>query len=177
MKQSKNIMAEGDIPAGGKRAPAIFLLVITAYIAYALYDAYLIPSYQWQDSVFPMFVACVSLIAGIILLIQMRIYPETHTLFADGEHSEDAKLNAFGLWPTLAWFAFLLILTSLTGFIIALAAFLVLFMRLRAQMNWGWTLFLSAIGLGFMMGMAWLLNRDFPPGLLQSYFDLPWPFT
>ena len=35
----------------------------------------------------------------------------------------------------------------------------------------------AATGIAFMMGMAWLLNRDFPPGLLQSYFDLPWPFT
>jgi len=24
--------------------------------------------------------------------------------------------------------------------------------------------------------MAGVLNRDFPPGLLQAYFDLPWPF-
>ena len=32
-------------------------------------------------------------------------------------------------------------------------------------------------GLIFMCAMAMLLNRDFPPGLLQSYFDLPWPFT
>ena len=25
--------------------------------------------------------------------------------------------------------------------------------------------------------MAGLLNRDFPPGLLQEYVDLPWPLT
>jgi hypothetical protein len=25
--------------------------------------------------------------------------------------------------------------------------------------------------------MAWALNRDFPPGLLQAYSNLPWPFT
>ena len=39
------------------------------------------------------------------------------------------------------------------------------------------TVLFAAAGLLFMMSMAWLLNRDFPPGLLQSYFDLPWPFT
>ena len=30
-------------------------------------------------------------------------------------------------------------------------------------------------GIGFMCFMAWVLNRDFPPGLLQSWFTLPWP--
>ena len=29
---------------------------------------------------------------------------------------------------------------------------------------------------GFILFLAWLLNRDFPPGLLQAYTDLPWPF-
>jgi hypothetical protein len=69
-----------------------------------------------------------------------------------------------------------LILTALTGFILALAVFLVSFMRLRAGVGWAFSLAYAAAGIAFMMFMAWLLNRDFPPGLLQSYFDLPWPF-
>jgi ABC-type sulfate transport system permease component len=32
-------------------------------------------------------------------------------------------------------------------------------------------------GVAFICAMAWALNRDFPPGLLQAYADLPWPFT
>jgi len=51
------------------------------------------------------------------------------------------------------------------------------FMRLRAGLKWMQALLLSAAGLAFILAMAWVLNRDFPPGLLQSYFDLPWPFT
>ena len=51
---------------------------------------------------------------------------------------------------------------------------------------WGPLIFVAAFaamepffvpGIAFMLGMAWLLNRDFPPGLLQEYADLPWPFT
>ena len=105
------------------------------------------------------------------------LVPETHTLFADGETGAEAADNSYTLWPTLAWFGFLLILTSITGFIIALAVFLLSFLRLRAGLGWTQALGLSALGLAFMMSMAWLLGRDFPPGLLQSFFDLPWPFT
>ena len=177
LRQAKNILAEGDVPSGGKRAPMVFLLVVLGFISYALYDAATIPDYAWTDRVFPVFVASVSLIGALILLAQMMLADETHTLFADGETGAATADNTYGLWPTLAWFAFLLILTSLTGFIIALAVFLVSFLRVRAGLGWMQTVLFAAAGLLFMMSMAWLLNRDFPPGLLQSYFDLPWPFT
>lgn len=67
-------------------------------------------------------------------------------------------------------------LASLLGFILALAIFLVAFFRIRARFGWPRTVLFSALGIGFMCGMAWVLNRDFPPGLLQSLVDLPWPF-
>lgn len=177
LRQAKHIMAEGDVPSGGKRAPLVFLLTVIGFIAYALYDTASIPDYAATDRVFPVFVATVSLIGALILLVQMMLVPETHTIFADRERSGEDRGAAYGLWPTLAWFAVLLLMTSIVGFILALAIFLVAFMRLRAGQRWAQTLLLSGVGLLFILAMAWLLNRDFPPGLLQSYFDLPWPFT
>lgn len=177
LRQAKHIMAEGDVPSGGKRAPLVFLLTVIGFIAYALYDTASIPDYAATDRVFPVFVATISLIGALILLVQMMLVPETHTIFADRERSGEDRGAAYGLWPTLAWFAVLLLMTSIVGFILALAIFLVAFMRLRAGQGWAQTLLLSGVGLLFILAMAWLLNRDFPPGLLQSYFDLPWPFT
>ncbi len=177
LRQAKNIMAEGDVPSGGKRAPLVFLLVVLGFICYALWNTGTIPDYAATDRVFPVFVASVSLVGGLILLVQMMLVPETHTLFADRENSAEDKDNAFGLWPTLAWFAFLLALTALTGFIIALAVFLCSFLRIRAGLGWMHTVLYATAGIAFMLTMAWLLGRDFPPGVLQSYFDLPWPFT
>ena len=104
----------------------------------------------------------------------MRLKPETDILFADRETNLSEE-NRYGLWVTLRWFAGLLILTSLLGFILALALFLFSFFRLRAGLSWVQTTLYSAAGIGFMCFMASLLNRDFPPGLLQSYVTLPWP--
>ena len=40
------------------------------------------------------------------------------------------------------------------------------------------TLLYTALGIGFMLGLAAVLARDFPPGLLQNHFrHMPWPFT
>jgi putative tricarboxylic transport membrane protein len=177
LKQAKSIRAEGDVESGSKRSPLIFLLFVIGCVAYALYDAASIPSYAFVDAIFPLTVAIISLICGLVLLVQMRLKSETDPLFADREMHDPEGENKYGLWQTLIWFAGLLVLTSLIGFILALAIFLLLFFSVRAGQSWLRTLLLSAVGIGFMCFMAWLLNRDFPPGLLQSAYTLPWPLT
>ncbi|MEL7092399.1 MAG: tripartite tricarboxylate transporter permease, partial [Pseudomonadota bacterium] len=173
LRQSKNIRAEGDVASGGKRAPLLFLLAVIGYVGFALVNAGLIPDYASNDRVFPFFIACVTITGALILLVQMMLRPETDPLFADREAEDEG--NTYGLWQTLAWFAGLLALTALTGFIIALALFLFSFMRIRAGQTTPFAAAYTAAGLAFMMFMAWLLGRDFPPGLLQEYTTLPWP--
>ncbi|MDJ0824603.1 MAG: tripartite tricarboxylate transporter permease [Rhodobacter sp.] len=176
LRQAKTIMAEGAVDSGRKRAPMIFLLAVLAYLVTAFVNASLIPDFAAADRVFPRFVAGVAIVGALVLLVQMMLRPETHALFADREHGT-AETNQHGLWATLAWFAGLLVLTALLGFILALAIFLFAFIRFRAGRSWGYAAAYTAAGIGFMCAMAWLLNRDFPPGLLQSYADLPWPLT
>ncbi|MGZ2256017.1 tripartite tricarboxylate transporter permease [Roseobacter sp. A03A-229] len=176
LRQAKTIMAEGAVDSGAKRAPLIFLLVVLGYLAVAFTNAAMIPDYAAADRVFPRFVSGVTILACVILLVQMMIRPETHPLFADRELI-DQDANAHGLWSTLAWFAGLLVLTALLGFILALAIFLFGFIRYRAGRSLGFATAYTAAGIAFMCAMAGVLNRDFPQGLLQSYVDLPWPLT
>ncbi|MEM0907671.1 MAG: hypothetical protein AAGJ94_09930, partial [Pseudomonadota bacterium] len=58
----------------------------------------------------------------------------------------------------------------------ALAIFMVVFLRLRAQASWTRTLAIGGGSIALILVMAGVLNRDFPPGLLQAYVSLPWPF-
>ncbi len=177
LKQAKNIRAEGEVASGGKRAPLLFLLTMIGFVSFALYDTATIPGYAFVDAVFPITIASASLLCGLVLLVQMRLRPESDALFADRETGGEDADNRFALWPTLSWFAALLLATSILGFILALCGFLLAFFRLRAGLAWARSLVLTGIGIAFMCFMARLLNRDFPPGLLQHYFDLPWPLT
>jgi len=176
LRQAKNILAEGDVQSGSKRAPLVFLLIVTGYIAYALFDAASIPSFS-RDRVFPMFVGSVSLLGCVLLIARMMLKPETDSIFADRELNGEDSEATYGMWSTLAWFAGLLLLTSLLGFILALTIFLFAFMMYRAKVGLVFSAAYTAVGIAFICTMAWLLNRDFPPGLLQEYTDLPWPFT
>jgi len=177
IRQSKVIMAEGAVPSGQKRAPLLFLLAVLGFILFALINTATIPSYAFVDAVFPIFVASVSLMAGIILLVQMMLKPETDAVFADRAADAEEQSMPHRLWPTLGWFGGLLIATSLVGFILALAGFLLLFFHFRARVSPIKTCILTGSGIIFICAMAWILNRDFPPGLLQNYINLPWPLT
>jgi putative tricarboxylic transport membrane protein len=55
--------------------------------------------------------------------------------------------------------------------------FLFAFMIIRARVGTVFATLYTVSGIVFICAMAWLLHRDFPPGLLQEYFTLPWPFT
>lgn len=143
----------------------VFLLAVLGYLVTAFWNASLIPDAQAADRVFPMFVGGVSIVATSLVLVQMIRRSESDTIFADKETSGEDAEAPHGLWGTLAWFAGLLLLTTLVGFIIALAAFLIVFFRFRAGEGWIRALVLSGLGIAFMCFMAWVLNRDLPPAI------------
>lgn len=177
IRQAKAIMAEGDVKSGAKRAPLVFLLVIAGYLVVALFNANAIPDFNMTDKIVPLVVGSIALFCCAILFVQMIRLPEGDTIFADKELAGDDAEAPHGLWSTLAWFASLIIATYFVGFILALLGFLMSFFRIRAGCEWKQTMLFTAGGIALMCTMAWLLNRDFPPGLLQDAVDLPWPLT
>ena len=174
VRQAKQILPEGEVPIGRKRAPLIFLLAVTAYLMVAWVNAMMI--HLVSDKIFPVTISSISIICCLALLIRMMRASETDTIFADRAAGDDEATASHGLWGTLSWFAGLLLLSSLLGFILALAIFLVSFLRVRAGLGWVRVLILSLAGIAFMITMAGTLHRDFPPGLLQEFVRLPWPF-
>jgi TctA family transporter len=175
LRSAKHISEHEVTASGSKRPSVIFLLCLTAYVVATLINASTIKLVS--DKIFPLTVGTATLIACIALLIRMRRAPEIDPVFVDLEIGGPDARSPYGLWSTLSWFAILLALSCLCGFIIALAIFFVAFYRLRAGLGWVGTLIYSASGMAGMIAFGWILGRDFPPGLLQEYFDLPWPFT
>ena len=173
IRNAKNIRENIDAPTGTKRGPVIFLLVVTAYIGVSLWDASTIT--RFGDKIFPMVVGTVTLIGCLLLLLRMRLKPETDDVFIDLEAGGPDAEAPHGLWRTLAWFIGLLCLTGLFGLVIALAIFFVAFFRLRGGLGWAASATYAAAGVAFMLFLAWVLGREFPPGLLQAYTNLPWP--
>ncbi len=160
---------------GSKKGPVIFTAVVTFFLAVVFLDT--IGLDVMIDKVFPAMVAGAALVGCIALLINMARKPASHLLFSDSEyHGEEASATA-GLWPSLGWFVSLWALTALFGFVIALALFFVIFLRLREKLPWTRIAIMTVGGMGFLIFLAGVLNRDFPAGLLQDLIDLPWPLA
>ncbi|MBP0484541.1 tripartite tricarboxylate transporter permease [Sagittula salina] len=174
IKASKNIRENIETPTGTKTGPTIFLAVITAYVAVATWDAWMVE--RLQDRVFPLTIGLVTLAGAAALLVRMATRPATDDAFIDLEAGGEATAP-HGLWSTLAWFLALLILTFTFGLFIALTVWLIAFFRLRGRFGWRRALIASALGLAFITGLAAILGRDLPPGWLQTLGDLPWPLT
>jgi TctA family transporter len=175
IRQAKKIQAEGEVPAGLKRSPMAFLVTLLVFTGWFMIEMYTIPDYAWVDAVFPVVISTFTFGCLLGLGALMILRPEDDLIFADRELEVDENQHSF--WGTLGWFASLLVLTSLTGFIIALSVFLLCFFLIRARESFTKSMIYSLSGLGFMLFMGWLLNRDFPPGLLQEFVNLPWPLT
>ncbi|NNU81707.1 tripartite tricarboxylate transporter permease [Halovulum dunhuangense] len=174
VRAAKFIQENAAPHTGGKRAPMVFLLALTAYLVVAWADAYSIG--RMGDKIFPLTVGTITLLCCLGLLVQMMRSPETHPVFVDLEKGGDDAAAEHGLWPTLSWFLLLLVLSALFGFIIALAVFFLTFFRTRAALSWARTLMFTAGGLGMILFMGGMLGREFPSGLLQEFVRLPWPF-
>jgi len=159
---------------GSKRGPMIFTLVLMTFAAIYLQQTMAVN--VLIDKVFPVTMAALTLFFGALLLIRMRLLPETAPIFADTERGEDLDSHRT-MWATLGWFVGLLAMTLVTGFIIALALFMLVFFRIRAGLSWARAGSLTALALVILLTIAGALNRDFPGGLLQEMFKLPWPLT
>lgn len=153
----------------------LFTCFIAVFLFIAFVDAVMVD--VMIDKIFPATISGVALLATLTLLWKMRYVPATSSLFYDGEVGSDDATAPHGLWPMLGWFISLLVLTALFGFVIALTVFFIAFLTLRAKTSVLNTAVLTAGGIGFLIFIAYMLNRDFPPGLLQSMVELPWPLS
>jgi putative effector of murein hydrolase LrgA (UPF0299 family) len=149
---------------------ALFALVPAAIFAMVLWDA---SRHSFLGAVFPAMIGIAMLPLALFVAIRLATEAKPSRLRHDGEQNADPGQGGF--WTYLLWFAALIGLTALVGFLLASILFFVAFLRGPARCSWQTTLALSAIANAALVAVAKILVLDFPPGVLQSLFDLPWP--
>ena len=178
IRQAKHIARGVDDAAMSaiRRGPELaFAVAVAAFFVLCIVNVW--PIAALIDKIFPLAVALIALPAALIVVYQLATVPKQHKVHWDDEvvGTEAAVTDQLSMWQALSWFVGLLVGTALTGFLIAVTAFCLAFLRLRARASWPMTLVLSGTAVAIILALAYFLNRDFPPGLLQAYVDLPWP--
>ncbi len=159
------------------RTPQIvFAGIVAFFIAAVAVDAWNVS--VMIDRVFPLSVAIVMFPLALLVIAQLIWSRQENPAVFDGEVvGEEAQYaSQRSIWNSLNWLFALLIGSGLVGFIIANTIFFAAFLKYRARASWLKSLVLTACATAAILALAHILNRDFPPGLLQEYMDLPWPF-
>jgi len=179
VRQARHIARGNPDPAAAeridRRAEILFAVLVAGFAAIAIVDV--APIRALIDKVFPLAVAVFTLPAAVAVVVQLLTTSKQHPVHWDGE-AQGANANdplRLNMWRAFSWYGLLLAVTALTGFLIANAVFFLSFLRLRAGLRWLTAVPLTLAATTVITALADALNRDFPPGLLQAYFDLPWP--
>lgn len=149
----------------------IFTLAAMALFVFTVFEVW---NLNLLGRVFPLFVAAVGLTAGGILLYTLTQHKHASVANFDLEIVK-REVDLGSTWYFMAWIASVVVLTALVGFFLAITVFFIAFLRVVAELRWRNVLLLTASALGSLIVLAQALYLVFPGGVLQSYFDLPWP--
>ena len=180
-KQIERGPEKGGAAARHRTPQLVFAGLVTAFLAVAFIDALQVA--VLIDRVFPMVVSGFTLAGAIVVMARLKFAgPAAAVLHDDEAHDDKAKeadppdSGMYPVWRPVAWLLGLVALTAVTGFIIAVTAYFLVFLRIRARQTWLRAAVMTVCGVAAVLGLANMLHRDFPPGLLQEFFLLPWPF-
>jgi putative tricarboxylic transport membrane protein len=147
--------------------------VVLAFVI-AVYDGL---QHAYLAAIFPVTVGVTMLIPGLWVLAALARggsdNPANYDHEVEGEHV--GRPGVVGLWHYVWWLLGFLAGCIAAGFFIAIVVFFIVFLRLKAQASWLRIAVLTAAGVGLISAISWIMVLDFPQGLLQDFFDLPWP--
>ncbi len=132
---------------------------------------------SFLGQVFPLVVASVAALFGAIVILQLLFSKDSAKIVYDQEEAPEnaGDQGVRSLWSGAFWIALLVALTALVGFFLAMLAFFLIYLPVRARTGPIKTLVLTAGAAAFVLVLANALNLNFPYGLLQDMVRLPWP--
>jgi hypothetical protein len=167
-------LVRGRPPLADRAPQIIFAALALGIFGLAIWDAM---QQSFLGAVFPAAMASTAAFFGLMLLGVLILGSNANPAIYDHEvHGEHVGDDSFGsLWNGAFWIAFLVVLTALIGFYLALIAFFLAFLTFRARASLPMTLILTAAAATFLLALAYALSLNFPGGYLQSLVKLPWP--
>ena len=150
----------------------MFLLIL-AFIG--VYTIFVTDHLQYLGKVFPISIGIFLSIFCSIIGAQMYFGNSGAKVFHDTENliGQDPKIRS--QWLTIFWFISPLFLSVFIGFYISIGLFVFIFLKKIAKKSLNFSL-LSGLFVWIFLGIvSHFMVMDFPPGILQSYLELPWP--
>jgi hypothetical protein len=159
----------------------IFAAVLVVIFAYGVYEAL---GFPLLAQVFPFWISLGTLVLALAQFVtEVRNYrlciEEVQADFVDlaPDRSMPPDVVYRRALRYLLWIVGLYACIWVAGFVIAITAFLLAFLRWEARLNWSNAFYLAAGGFLFVVGVSWMMTLYWPEGLIGQWLELPWPLT
>jgi putative tricarboxylic transport membrane protein len=170
--QREPLTAEGPHAPANRKPQAIFLAVTAACVLYVIYD---VSNLAFLGKVFPVTVAIITLaLLAVTALLFRRERPDYVFFDSDRQSTGEEKPLRSDLHYQ-GWMLALLAAIAAVGFILGIFVYITAFLRVKAgaKPHWAVAGALAAVAVLSLFGHLFVL--EYPRGLLQHFFDLPWP--
>ncbi len=167
----ESVTAEGPHSHLRKGPQWIFILGVIALALYVFADGL---QYNRLTGLFPMVASISTLVFLFPITVMMLTRSTPSEFFYDAERKmerQDGRSAEFYIGMLFIMLPF----SGLVGFVLGIAAFITVFLRRAAHLDW-WKAILG--GVGFVLFLGLLSNQltlRYPVGLLQEFVNLPWP--
>lgn len=172
--QAEIAQQSNDQHVSNRKGQIVFLAFMTLAFLFCALDGF---KQSFLGGVFTRGIGVFGLILSAFLAYDLIFSKKRNGAWFDLEHSSEYRdLGQSSLWLGMAWVVALSAITALVGFVLAIVVFFIAFLRRVAGKSWLSTIIMTACAIAAMITLGKFLNLDFPGGVLQSHFDLPWPF-
>lgn len=128
--------------------------------------------------IFPTAVGIIGILCTIALFFQMLRKTEgPNPARFDEELVGGEDVEKSSPESQILWFIALMAIGAVVGFFLSIGIFIAAFLKLRTRLPLHTIAIMAACGMGVLTLMGHLLHLDYPRGLLQYWFDLPWPLS
>jgi putative tricarboxylic transport membrane protein len=174
MKPHRDALSDHGPHASVNKAPqAIFLGLIIACVAYAMYD---MSQLAFLGKVFPMSVGIITLLLLLAIAVIMRGKRANYAIYDSENPATSEDQPAHGAVHVLGWMLALLAAAGALGFVLGVFIYIVAFLRIKAGSTWLGALAGALGAVAVLSALGHFMVLDYPRGLLQHLFDMPWPF-
>ena len=175
IKKSREIQGTENKAFTFSRKPQWIFVLLMIFISMSTFMA--TKDLEFLGRIYPVSVSVVMFIMSTIIVIQLLNANEHSSVLFDTEQSLSKQKDIRPFWQPIFWFISPLFLSVIIGFYISIGLFVIIFLMKIANVEFKKSL-IGGLGVWLVLALiSHFMVMDFPPGILQSYIELPWPIN
>ncbi|MDA0655110.1 MAG: tripartite tricarboxylate transporter permease [Proteobacteria bacterium] len=153
----------------------VFVVGVLVFTFLLLFDTLHL---NWLSSIYPQMACGLTLVFMVPLALQMFFLKRPHSIFYDSEREEFSEHITYRTSEHyMGWLLLMLGVSALVGFVIGIAAYTYIFLRVKGGVRHAYCALNSFAFICLLGTIQHLMTLEYPRGVLQWYFkvNLPWP--